>query len=497
MNKILAVFRKEYLETRTTTLIFLLVGVLFPLIKLLGFSHDVPNKLTYLLYEDPVALGGIFAVWLNAAIMCATTFAREQESGTFETLRRVAPDWRVAVVGKFGYVLVSTLALAAFFFVESIVAAKICGYRPFEWSLGITSGRVDDFFAISLLFAITTICWGVFWTGRVSRQTTSIFLTFLFSIVVIVVAGLIAVKMLGLSSVNCQFFIEPIVGVIGLFALVAAPFTGRFGYLENEKTSVLTSSETESIKTWNHVDVEKRSGAFSTLVSLAFTDAALLFKSPISILFETSILFAVCFILSSVDWSRAGERSLIALLFYYMLFASGLFMDSKRKDSIVRERLNVKPGEYWLANALAGFVVWTLAFVTLIFTVPSGRGHDAQLINSVLYGFFIWSFGLSLWCEAFKASRLVVGAVTVAVFFFTIIFGGAVFYFVAPEFLGGLENAIRAFPFVGLISSLVFAFASYRIVTRRVVNRKATWSVAIPTVLVVSVALFLLIIRAL
>ena len=172
MNKILAVFRKEYVETRTTTLVLLLVGLLFPLIKL-GLRHGSSDTLASLLYVEPFARGGFLAVWLNAAILCATSFARERENGTFETLRRITQDWRVAAAGKFGYALVSSLALAAFFCVESFVAAKLGGYRPLDAFRAVAS----DFFEFALVFATTSFCWGVFWTGRVSKQTTSIFLS--------------------------------------------------------------------------------------------------------------------------------------------------------------------------------------------------------------------------------------------------------------------------------------------------------------------------------
>ncbi|MBQ9811839.1 MAG: hypothetical protein IJM54_00875 [Thermoguttaceae bacterium] len=491
MNKILAVFRKEYRETRITTLIFLLVGLLFPLIKL-GLRRGSSDTLASLLYVDPFAWGGFLAVWLNAAILCATSFARERENGTFETLRRITSDWRVAAVGKFGYALASSLALAAFFYVESLVAAKIGGYRPLEGFRAVTS----DFFEFALVFATTTFCWGVFWTGRVSRQMTSIFLTFLCSILITAVAGWLAVSILKLTSVERLWFIKQIVGGVSLFPLVASPFKEKFGYWDNENKDVSTSSENGSGDAWSRVDVQKKSRAFPTLLSLAFTDAAILFKSPISILFELSILSALCAFLYAVDYSQAKDRSIYALLFYFMLFSSGLFLDSKKKDSLVQERLGVEPNAYWFANALAGLVVWSFVFIAFVLTVPYGRHLDEQCMRSTLCALLIWGFGLSLWCAALNASRLVVGAVTFVVFSFATVFGGGVIYFAAPQFFG-LENAVFAIPFAGLLLASVFAIASYNIVTRRAINRKAIWSVAIPTILIVSAAMFLLRIRAL
>ena len=87
MNKVLAVFRKEYLETRTFTLVFWLVGVLFPALGALQTRYEDFGVFSNLLVNDPVTLGGILAVWLNATFLFATSFARERENGTFQTLR--------------------------------------------------------------------------------------------------------------------------------------------------------------------------------------------------------------------------------------------------------------------------------------------------------------------------------------------------------------------------------------------------------------------------
>ncbi len=165
MGGVYAVFRKEYLETRSATLVFLIVGVLFLFLLLLDDDEFG------FIAEDPSAIGGIFAVWLNAVLLTATTFAREREIGTFQTLRRIAPDWRVAAAGKFGWILASTLALAAFFAVESFVVAKIAGQRPFA----AFEGDVNSFVARSIALSAAVVGWGVFWTGRASSQMSPSF----------------------------------------------------------------------------------------------------------------------------------------------------------------------------------------------------------------------------------------------------------------------------------------------------------------------------------
>ncbi|MBP5623159.1 MAG: hypothetical protein J6X44_14220 [Thermoguttaceae bacterium] len=261
MNKILAVFHKEHLETRTTTLVFLLLGILCPLIRSLGLNEG-ESVLPSLLNADPFALGGVVAVWFNAAILCAIAFAREKEDGTFETLRRVAPDWRVAAAGKFGYALVSSLALAAFFGVASIIVATLGGQKPFEAFYRVLENPpFEEILSVAPALALASVCWGVFWTGRCSKQITAIFLAFLSALLTVsfVSNGMGIVFELSEpdSHSTVSVLVDIIVGAICLLALVAAPFKERFGFRAQEQTDS-ESNEKLAEGSWNDVDLGKK-----------------------------------------------------------------------------------------------------------------------------------------------------------------------------------------------------------------------------------------------
>ena len=510
MNKILAVFRKEYKETRITTLVFLLVGLLFPLIKLFGLYPDSAIS-SSLVNADPFAFGGILALWLNASILCAIAFARERESETFETLRRATPDWRVAAAGKFGYALFSSLALAAFFGIASIGAAKVGGHKPFEaFRLVLELNSSDGPATLVFVFAIATVCWGVFWTSRCARQMAAIFGAFLCPLLISAIAGLIVMRTLGTDQRFVgKSFIETIVGVVSILALVAAPFKKRFGYRETEQSVASESTDEELETSWENVDLDqKKPRSFPTLLSLAFTDAAILFRSPVSILYELAILCAVCVV---GYYFSAPYIAIPAFALYYLSFATGLFLDSKRKNSIVQERLSVKPGAYWLANALAAFLVATIVFVAFewffanirsggsnkIVPLEIGNGPERVLIAPLL----LLYLGISLWSAALNVSRLIVGTITLAVsvlatFCLVVGFTSRVAVFLLNYLYGDLSTfsntALYACLLLFTAAGLIFTVASYRIVTRRAINRKAPLSVAVPLILIIAIAAFVI-----
>ena len=502
MNKILAVFHKEYLETRTTTLIFWLVGVLCPLIRRLGLC-DGRSVVPTLLNADPFAFGGIVAVWFNASILCAIAFAREKENGTFETLKRATPDWRVAAAGKFGYAFVSSLALAAFFGVASIIAATIGGHKPFEAFYRVLEySPFGEILTITSDLAFASVCWGVFWTSRCSKQITAIFLACLSAFLTVSFVSNGMGIVFELSEPDSQSIVSvvvhAIVGAICLLALVAAPFKGRFGFHAQEQ-AVRKSEENQSKGSWNDVKLDDKKGSFSTLVSLVFTDAAILFKSPFSTLVELAILFATFALAFAVK--RPENMSLtfiLTLLLYYLCFASGLFLDSKKENSVVHTRLGFKPGAYWLANALAAFLVFVAAFAASYadFALFVPRGNVEKSIGlslgiKALYAALIFApFAVSLWSSALKGSRLVVGTTTFLVSVSVFLSLNTILYRVCaaigdhgPKFPIINAKVVCVCLPIFMLTGLVFTVASYRIATRRALRRKAPWSVALPLML--------------
>ena len=494
MNKVLAVFRKEYLETRTTTLIFWLVGVLCPLLKYLRANYDEIGVFSTLIEADPFTLGGILAVWLNATFLCASTFAREREDGTFQTLRRLSPDWRVASLGKIGYVLASTLVLAAFFAVESIVAAKIGGGRSFQaFRDAINANNADLTLTLASFVAFSAWVWGLFWTARTSRQTSAIFLSVFCSFLVGILALTIAWAITPDQAVQRQI-LAAILAATGLLVLAAAPGKSKFGYLDAEKGSDAESKENGSGATWNDVDVAKKGRSFPALLSLVFTDAAIMFRSPASVLFELALLFALSACMFgarqiglNVITDSYYDLYTIATTFlaiYCFFFASGLFYDSKRKNSVVKERLSVNSGAYWLANALAGFLVCMAAFAGSVLlnlcVVTQITLPEDYFVDMAEYFFVLWC--ASLWCAALDGSRLVVGVVAFVVFLAIGISSDEIFYGVDTSFVERFFLTMG----VRVALGLIFVVASYRIVANRARYRKAPWSVAIPAILTVA-----------
>ncbi|MBR5759780.1 MAG: hypothetical protein IKX88_14410, partial [Thermoguttaceae bacterium] len=303
------------------------------------------------------------------------------------------------------------------------------------------------------------------------------------------------------SDSTQQAVVDLIVGASGLLALVAAPFKGRFGYRENEKRAALKKTESGS-GSWNQVDLDRKSGRFSALVSLAFADASLLFRSSASVLFELAILFAAGALAFKADYLGAdiGAAGLdiwaTVFVLYYSCFASGLFSDSKRKDSIVRERLSVKPGAYWLADAFAAFLVWTALLAALFFVDDYEEFHlYGALEHYLVMGTILFLFyGVSLWSASLKGSRIVVWAVLFATALSLILCWEKCFTHIELSVYDDHDETVakQTLMLAFVVETLVFIVASRGVATARIRNRKARWSVAFPIVLTVATVAFAL-----
>ncbi|MBR4752022.1 MAG: hypothetical protein IK077_09700 [Thermoguttaceae bacterium] len=489
MNKVLAVFRKEYLETRTFTLVFWLVGVLFPALGALQTRYEDFGVFSNLLVNDPVTLGGILAVWLNATFLFATSFARERENGTFQTLRRVASDWRVAALGKFAAVVASTLALAAFFLVESIVVAKLSDQKPFEEFCRALESSSEDLTVVGTIYiGIAAWCWGIFWTGRTSRQMSAIFRATLCPLLIGVGAETCFSTVIQDHAIQ-KSVLATLVGATGLLVLVAAPFKGRFGYRESE---VKTEAETRAARSegsWSQIDVDKKPAAFKTLVAHVYAEASLMFRSSASVMFELAILIAICagmlFATSYNNDFYKPTKTLVA--FYCLCFASGLFVDSKRDASVVRNRLSVRPGAYWSANAFAELLVCVVAYALILPHFLNSVRFMYWVDRTLIYrieasAFVLLLFGVSLWGAALKGSRIVVWSVTLVMLLtntFSLNGIAKLWQDNRPLKIEENDGSLETFC-VYALAGLVFTVASYAIGVGRARRRKTTWGVAIP-----------------
>jgi len=423
MKKFGAIFYKEFLETRWQTLTFLIAGLLVPFFAKFNRWYYVDG------FElSRFVMGGIVATWLNLTALCATAFAREREANTMETLRRTSPDWRVAAAGKFGYAFLSTLALGVFFFLVTLCVDLTRELRlttTFASFFETNSGYgLSAFLQGSGMGA--AFCWGIFWTGRVSRQISAIFLAFFSAMV----CGIVASTFLPGAEVDLPCF------AVGVVAMALAPLGNRFGY--RSLNAPLASSD-ESIENEGRASGENRfldprnpklktvkPSASWALLRHALAQTAIVFRSPASILFEVAAVVLVCaFLQTSLGLAYAQKSEsgkflalnahIVISLFvlYCAALGSGLFADLKMKGAPVKERFNVGFGRYWLVNALAALVVvFVLCLGAFLF---SGGAPDASprfaLVHVAPYAALL--FGLILWGASTPAGRLVATAASI------------------------------------------------------------------------------------
>ncbi len=234
MNRIFALMRKEYLETRFETFVFLVCGLICSFVPAFFDSTMIDNakyyqELNALSYH---VVGGFVAVWLNAVVLSACAFARERENGTTAILQRITIDWRVVAAGKFGYVVLSSLALACFFFLTTL---GVDAYHrlPFLTTCGAFSRSDFGGDAMTFIFSfglLHTWCWAVYWTSVVSRSVSAIFLSVFSSVVFgYLTAYFLTVffRILDVEYLNHYGLI--VNGFIGLALLICA-MRRKFGY---------------------------------------------------------------------------------------------------------------------------------------------------------------------------------------------------------------------------------------------------------------------------
>ena len=426
MKKFGAIFYKEFLETRGQTLTFLIAGLLVPFFAKFNRWYYVDN-----LELSRFVMGGIVAMWLNLTALCATAFAREREANTMETLRRTSPDWRVAAAGKFGYAFLSTLALGVFFFLVTLCVDLTREQRlttTFASFFSTNSGYgLNAFLQGSGMGA--AFCWGIFWTGRASRQITAIFLAFFSAMV----CGIVASTFFPGSGVDLPCF------AVGVVALVLAPIGNRFGYrsLAAPLTSSDESPENEGRASGGNGFLDPRNpklktvkpSASLTLLRHALAQTALIFRSPASILFEVAAVVLVCAFLQTslgIPYAQKTEPGkflvlnahIVVSLFvlYCATLGSGLFADLKMKGAPVKERFNVGFGRYWLVNALAALVVaFVLCLGAFLFTGFTSGAPDASPRDALAHvaPYAALLFGLILWSASTPAGRLVATAASI------------------------------------------------------------------------------------
>ena len=516
MKRFGAIFYKEYLETRLETLIFLIVGACYYVAAFFFFDSYSTSSVGFLRLQ-PFLTAGIVALWLNATILSATAFARERETGSLETLRRIAPDWRIAAVAKFCYVFASTALLAAILFGVALCVDRFGGHdisttllSYFRTDLG---GDLATFLRGSGL--LVAFCWGVFWTGRVERQTTAIFLT----VVCALASGLIATGICqgvwgGAGDAGDLSLLRLVLGfclVLGLVALAFAPGRNRFGYRDDSARRPLgddaNRSDAALAVSRAALDDFKRRAAkrvkpwsFPAIVAHVLRESALLFRSPASILFELTILvfLAALLISTGTNYELFGKiaGSFFGAIYavYFVSFASGLFRDAKRRDAPLKSRFGVGLWRYWLANALvaAGIVAVGLllalyfdfelndrvrgeifdyprsgtqeSFLTWLFDVKPLRNFLTFAVPLATF-----SLGAALWSAAAPGGRLVSAARTAILVALAL---------VATAFFNDLATLEAKAFFYGL--GALFAFGSIPVVARSLEEKKSRLILAIP-----------------
>lgn len=497
MKQAFVLFNKERRETQWATAIFAALG-LAPAIVWHGDSTPW------------VSCWVLIAIWFNLTVLCATAFAREKENGTLETLRRTVRDWRLAAFGKFAYAIVSTLILTLFFLLCSL--AVDCGSG---WSFGtplnflrrsFLSESAKYFFQVLVEFNISqAFIWGIFWTGRVSRQTSAILLSTVCSLL----TGF-AIGGIERASYSTQIVVgySPIYwsvwGAVSLLLLVFAPGKFRFGYkiAELSGSGAQTQNASELEKTWSNVRVSKRGNSFFALFLHELGNGALLFRSPASILFELSALLAIVVLFYPTKKTFLG----FCFVAYFGCFLSGLFADLSPARSFVKERLNVKKSVYWLAGVFAALfmaaVLVVLAYLKsqfytgsndLVFSKPyeffssiSGFSYFYKTIGIFAY-LFVLEAVVGIWIATIGKSRLVKGGATILSTLLSapILSQASLDYYdrwseyVLPEVYVGL---------IALVAFLLFGIASYRLVSRKTAFKRAPLAIVVPlTVMIATV----------
>ncbi|MGN1063950.1 MAG: hypothetical protein ACI4QC_00935, partial [Thermoguttaceae bacterium] len=494
MKKIFAILRKEYMETRTESLVFLLIGLAAPYLILLGFNAENEYSAKELLTEGTQWLpaGALFALWINLVILAATAFSRERENGTLETLRRTVKDWRLAAAAKFGYVLISTAVMAAVFALVWAVATRIFS-GAVVWLDFISGGELkkagyeylNDFPLRDLqLVLLDSFVWGIFWSGRVRKQVGAIFSAVLCAVATGWVVGFAAKA----------FNLDPNAALACRMALLAAvlafaPVRSRFGFRDFARAE--SSSEPRGpidAKAWQEFDVIKPGGrpisAVGALLERAFGSMSLYGATFAALMIELAFLFVLRGI---VFMFRATEIpvSLLtpwALLILCSAFGSGLFADVRDGNSPVRQRLPLFPTTYWLCNAFAYAVVSAVLYAAGWLAMPSdGLAADFDLTYAAL----LWalSFATLLWAAALKGSRVTVAFVSFAVNFAVFLLLGA---YVWNKAVGveSAENAVKA-SFAATFAA--FVAASYITVRRKLLARRAPIASSVPLALVAAV----------
>ena len=503
MKKFAALFYKEFLETRWETLIFMLVGACYYFAAPRLFSpYPVGDVGSGRLRTFITA--GIIAMWLNATILSATAFARERENGCMETLRRIAPRWNVAALAKFCYVLASTAFIAAIVYGVTLYLDE---YHRLAFSTTLRSYFLSDG-GIDLMTFVhgsglgVAFCWGVFWTGRVDRQATAIFLTIVSALACAVVAiasyGILTV---GKGEVANAEFVNGFCLVCGLLALAFSPVRNRFGYRDAPEGSILNESAKLSDDATDGAvfDAFKRRAAesskpwtFPAIVAHVLREAALFFRSPASILFEFGfVIFLTAFVVSGAansKWSEffTGVVAPILYCVYLVSFASGLFLDAKRRGAPLKTRFGVGLWQYWLANALVavgvalvGCLCARFFFVSTRLEVFDDYGFVSGLFVAkpefwaLAFALATLAVGAALWSAATPGGRLVVVAKTTLVIVATFVSAGLIFHnkFATP----GAETFFFA---VGAL----FALASIPVVAKSLKERKAVPMTLVPPI---------------
>ncbi len=492
MKKIFAILRKEYMETRTESLVFLLIGLAAPYLILLGFNAENEYSAKELLTEGTQWLpaGALFALWINLVILAATAFSRERENGTLETLRRTVKDWRLAAAAKFGYVLISTAVMAAVFALVWAAATRIFS-GAVVWLDFISGGGLkkagyeylNDFPLRDLqLVLLDSFVWGIFWSGRVKKQVGAIFSAVLCAVATGWVVGFAAKA----------FNLDPNAALACRMALLAAvlafaPVRSRFGFRDFARAE--SSSEPRvpiDAKAWQEFDAIKPGGrpisAVGALLERAFGSMSLYGATFAALMIELAFLFVLRGIVFMFPAAEIPVSLLTpwALLILCSAFGSGLFADVRDGNSPVRQRLPLFPTTYWLCNAFAYAVVSAVLYATAWLAMPSDGWAAEGFDLSIAALLWALSFATLLWAAALKGSRVTVAFVSFAVSLAVFLLLGAYVWNKAAGFESA-EHAVKA-SFAATFAA--FVAASYITVRRKLSARRAPIASSVPLALV-------------
>lgn len=529
MKKFLALFYKEFRETSAFT--FFLFSFTLVVFLLDDRFHLFENNFSQIIVP--------IAILLNLTLLSATAFSREVENMTFETLKRIATDWRATAACKFGYAIFSTLILFLMFLLFSPLYASLSGIELFS-----LEGELSQQLSMTIFFGFDAFCWAIFWSGRTNKSFNSIAFAIACPSIIVAFISLvldpegIAQRFGTAIGLACMFGPRAIIDLLVLFL---APGKTRFGYVEYKNATKRSDSHDSKDRQFDLTT--NKSNVFLSLFRHELGALSLFGRRWTTTILEVVLLGALVFIFPylkttfNVDGGRLYGRYYLWIVFAAL--ASGALADSKNDRSSLKERFDVSTLKYFLASFFAvlvvglglfaiGSCIYVKHYVPLFYSqalnerslttffeallkyashateslapqntiIPERAGSPFPLIA---FASGVQLFAIALWSASLRGTRVVAFARTL--FFLAISIGTFLGVYQASSVSSrGLYEWIPVNVQLFILAFLTFSFvflalcpiiAAYRIVRCHMAYRSSWFGATLPIVVPIALLVFL------